>query len=82
MRTCSPGDVLLAQLEALVVRDGAGVAEVVDAAQLALAQGEAGNKSWAVMEFGMFTTFSYLEIFVMKLRGDRSSEMGILLPRR
>ena len=40
---------------------------------------EAGNKSWrTVMEFGMFTTFSYLLIFVMKLRGDRSSEMGIL----
>ena len=30
-------DVLLVELEALVVRDGAGVAEVVDAAQLALA---------------------------------------------
>ena len=40
---------------------------------------EAGNRSCnTVMEFGMFTTFSYLLIFVMKLRGDRSSEMGIL----
>ena len=25
----------------------------------------------------MFTTRSYLEIFVTKLRGDRSSEMGM-----
>ena len=39
---------------------------------------EAGNKSCkTVMLFGMFTTFSYLEIFVMKLRGERSSEMGM-----
>ena len=39
---------------------------------------EAGNRSCnTVMEFGMFTTFSYLLIFVMKLRGDRSSEMGM-----
>ena len=29
-------DVLLVELQALVVRDGAGVAEVVDAGQLAL----------------------------------------------
>ena len=40
---------------------------------------EAGNRSWStVMEFGILTTFSYLLIFVMKLRGERSSEMGIL----
>jgi len=31
-------DVLLVELQALVVRDGAGVAEVVDAAELALAE--------------------------------------------
>ena len=40
---------------------------------------DAGRRSCkTVMLFGMFTTFSYLLIFVMKLRGDRSSEMGIL----
>ena len=40
---------------------------------------DAGNKSCkTVMEFGMFTTFSYFEIFVMKFLGDKSSEMGIL----
>ena len=30
------------------------------------------------MLFGMFTTFSYLLIFVMKFLGLKSSEMGIL----
>jgi hypothetical protein len=30
-----------------------------------------------VIEFGMFTTFSYLDILVIKLRGERSSEMGM-----
>ena len=40
---------------------------------------EAGNKSWStVMLFGILTTFSYFEIFVMKFLGDKSSEMGIL----
>ncbi len=29
------------------------------------------------MEFGILTTFSYFEIFVMKFLGDRSSEMGM-----
>ena len=39
---------------------------------------EAGNKSCkTVMEFGIFTTFSYFEIFVMKFLGDKSSEMGM-----
>ena len=37
-----------------------------------------GNRSYNTdMELGMFTTRSYLEIFVTKLRGDRSSEMGM-----
>ena len=40
---------------------------------------EAGNKSWStVMLFGILTTFSYFEIFVMKFLGLKSSEMGIL----
>ena len=39
---------------------------------------EAGNKSCkTVMEFGILTTFSYFEIFVMKFLGDKSSEMGM-----
>ena len=39
---------------------------------------EAGKRSCkTVMEFGMFTTFSYFEIFVMKFLGDKSSEMGM-----
>ena len=39
---------------------------------------EAGNRSCkTVMEFGILTTFSYFEIFVMKFLGDRSSEMGM-----
>ena len=33
--------------------------------------------SSTVIEFGTFTTLSYRTIFVMKLRGARSSEMGM-----
>ena len=40
---------------------------------------EAGSRSCkTVMLFGMFTTFSYLLILVMKFLGLKSSEMGIL----
>ena len=40
---------------------------------------EAGKRSCkTVMEFGILTTFSYFEIFVMKFLGLKSSEMGIL----
>ena len=43
---------------------------------------DAGNRSCkTVMEFGILTTFSYFEIFVMKFLGDKSSEMGILTLR-
>ena len=43
---------------------------------------EAGSRSCkTVMEFGILTTFSYFEIFVMKFLGDKSSEMGILTRR-
>ena len=35
---------LLVELEALVVRDGAGVAEVVDATQLSLGESEGGRE--------------------------------------
>ena len=39
---------------------------------------EAGNKLCkTVMEFGILTTFSYFEIFVMKFLGLKSSEMGM-----
>ena len=39
---------------------------------------DAGNRSCkTVIEFGILTTFSYLEIFVMKFLGDKSSEMGM-----
>ena len=39
---------------------------------------EAGKRSCkTVMEFGILTTFSYFEIFVMKFLGDKSSEMGM-----
>ena len=39
---------------------------------------DAGNRSCkTVMEFGILTTFSYFEIFVMKFLGDKSSEMGM-----
>lgn len=37
------------------------------------------SSSNIVMEFGILTTFSYREIFVMKLRGfDKSEDIGIL----
>ena len=39
---------------------------------------EAGSRSCkTVMLFGILTTFSYFEIFVMKFLGDKSSEMGM-----
>lgn len=82
-------DVLLVQIQNLVVRDHSRIRKVVYSLHSIEFDSDT-RQSWSVnsiligrrsyrtdIEFGMFTTLSYLLIFVMKFRGERSSEMGM-----
>ena len=82
-------DVFLIQIQNLIVRDHARVRKVVHSLR-PIQYDSITRQSWSVnsiligsrsystdIEFGMFTTRSYLLIFVMRFRGERSSEMGM-----